>query len=160
MVIAAATGHGGRQADVMRLYFELGAERVVRGGFYAWFGRPLEAVMECIRDRALAYGAAQPCDLPGWLGEHVHDWHIVDSSTVKLDARLRREYPGAGDYAALKVHKRFSAGIGTAVTYHLSPARETMHRTLPLTRVGAALVCLPISSMPASSCSGTVPATS
>jgi hypothetical protein len=124
MVIAAATGYGGRQADVMRLYFELGAERVVRGGFYAWFGRPLEAVMENIRDRALTYAAAQPCDLPGWLGEHVRDWHIVDSSTVKLDARLKAEYPGAGDYAALKVHKRFSVGIGTAIDYHLSPARE------------------------------------
>ena len=91
MVIAAATGYGGRQADVMRLYFELGAPRVVRGGFYAWFGRPLEAVMEDIRDRALAYAAAQPRDLPGWLGEHVRDWHIVDSSTVKLDDRLISE---------------------------------------------------------------------
>ena len=124
MVIAAATGYGGRQADVMRLYFELGAPRVVRGGFYAWFGRPLEAVMEDIRDRALAYAAAQPRDLPGWLGEHVRDWHIVDSSTVKLDDRLQSEYPGAGDYAALKIHKRFSVGLGTAVAYHLSPARE------------------------------------
>jgi hypothetical protein len=124
MIIAAATGYGGRQADVMRQYFELGAERVVRGGFYAWFGRPLEQVMESIRDRALGYIATQSPDLQGWLGEHVRDWHIVDSSTVKLDARLKQEYPGAGDYAALKVHKRFSVGIGTAVAYHLSPARD------------------------------------
>src|SRR5690606_8654649 len=34
------------------------------------------------------------------------------------------EYPGAGQYAALKVHKRFSVGVGTAVDYHVSPARE------------------------------------
>ncbi len=33
MVIAASTGYGGRQADVMRLDFEAGGERVVRGGF-------------------------------------------------------------------------------------------------------------------------------
>ena len=36
MVIAAATGYVGRQADVMRLYFESGGKAVVRGGFYAW----------------------------------------------------------------------------------------------------------------------------
>jgi len=33
MVIAAATGYGGRQADVARLYFESGAQRVVRDVF-------------------------------------------------------------------------------------------------------------------------------
>lgn len=123
MVIAASTGYGGRQADVMRQYFEMGGERVVRGGFYGWFGPELEAVMERIRDSALGYVAQQPCDLPGWLG-CVRDWIIVDSSTVKLDARLKGEYPGAGDYAAVKVHKHFSVGIGTTLRYHLSPARE------------------------------------
>jgi hypothetical protein len=54
----------------------------------------------------------------------VTDRHIVDSSTVKLDPALVGEYPGAGDYAALKIHKRFSVGLGTTVDYHLSPARE------------------------------------
>ncbi len=122
-VISASTGYGGRQADVMRQYFELGGERVVRGGFYSWFGPELEAVMERIRDRALEYVAQQPCDLPGWLG-CVRDWIIVDSSTVKLDARLKEEYPGTGDYAAVKVHKHFSVGVGTTLRYHLSPARE------------------------------------
>ena len=124
MVIAASTGYGGRQADVMRLYFESGAERVVRGGFYRWFGTTLEAVMEAVRDRALSYVARQRRDLPGWLGHYVRDWVIVDSSTVKLDNRLKAEYPGAGDYAALKVHKRFSVGIGATIAYHLSAARE------------------------------------
>jgi hypothetical protein len=124
MVVAAATGYGGRQADVMRLYFESGATRVVRGVFYGWFGEELETIMVDIRALALAYAAAMKRDLPGLLGEHVTDWHIVDSSTVKLDQALLKEYPGAGDYAALKIHKRFSVGLGTTIDYHLSPARE------------------------------------
>ena len=40
----------------------------------------------------------------------------MDSSTVKLDDRLKGEYPGTGDYAALKVHKHFSVGVGTTAT--------------------------------------------
>lgn len=131
MIIAAATGYGGRQADVMRIYFENGAERVVRGGFYRWFGPALEQVMLQVRGRALEYGKSMALDVPGLLGEHVTDWHIVDSSTVKLDNALMAEYPGTGDYAALKVHKRFSVGLGTAIDYHLSPARE--HDNLHLT---------------------------
>jgi putative transposase len=124
MIVAAATGYGGRQADVMRLYFEGGADSVVRGGFYRWFGSELEAVMVAVRDLALKYARALPRDLPGVLGAHVTDWHIVDSSTVKLHRSLISEYPGTGNYAALKVHKRFSVGLGTAIDYHLSPARE------------------------------------
>lgn len=124
MVLAASTGYGGRQADVLRLYLEAGAKRVVRGSFYAWFGPALEAAMAALRTQALAYVARHSPDLPGWLGRYVRDWHIVDSSTVKLDDRLKAEYPGTGDYAALKIHKRYSLGIGTAVDYHLSPARE------------------------------------
>ena len=124
IVISASTGYGGRQADVMRLYFESGGERVVRGAFYRWFGPALESVMETVRDLALGYVARQRRDLPGWLGRHVKDWVIVDSSTVKLDDRLKGEYPGTGDYAALKVHKHFSVGVGTTIGYHLSPARE------------------------------------
>jgi putative transposase len=132
MVIAAATGYGGRQADVMRLYFEAGATRVVRGVFYGWFGKELEEIMVEVRALALAYARTMRCDLPGLLGEHVTDWHIVDSSTVKLDQGLLGEYPGAGNYAALKLHKRFSVGIGTTIDYHLSPAREhdNVHLTI------------------------------
>lgn len=132
MIVAAATGYGGRQADVMRIYLENGTKKVTRGGFYRWFGPSLEQVMAAIRERALAYGNAMPRDLPGLLGEHVSDWHIVDSSTVKLDNALKAEYPGTGDYAALEVHKRFSVGLGTAVGYHLSPAREhdNVHLTI------------------------------
>lgn len=124
MVISASTGYGGRQADVMRLYLESGAEPVVRGAFYSWFGPALEAVMGTIRQRALDYVARQRCDLPGWLGREVKDWIIVDSCTTKLDKQLEHEYPGAGDYAALKVHKHYSVGIGATIDYHFSAARD------------------------------------
>jgi hypothetical protein len=40
MLISASSPAGGRQADIMRHYFEMGAERVVRGSFYDWFGPP------------------------------------------------------------------------------------------------------------------------
>jgi hypothetical protein len=124
MVISASTGYGGRQADVMRLYLESGAKRVVRGAFYRWFGEPLEAVMGSIRELALDYVVRQRCDLPGWLGREVSDWIIVDSCTVKLNDELKAEYPGTGDYAALKVHKHYSVGIGASVDYHFSAARD------------------------------------
>ncbi len=54
----------------------------------------------------------------------MRDWHIFDSTTVRLHDALKGEYPGAGDYAALKIHKRFSVGLGTTIGYRLSPARE------------------------------------
>ena len=124
MVISAATGYGGRQADVMRLHFDNGARRVVRGGFCAWFNERLEAIVAKLAQGALAFARAQPVDLPPLLARHAKDWHIVDSSTIKLDDELAGAFPGTGDYAALKVHKRFSVGVGTTVDYHLSPARE------------------------------------
>ncbi len=83
-----------------------------------------DEALEGIRDRALSYARSQPRDLPGIMGKHVSDWVIVDSMTVRLDDALKEIYPGAGDYAALKVHKYFSVGVGTTVGYHLSPARE------------------------------------
>ena len=49
MVISASTGYGGRQADAMKLYFQSGTKKVVRGAFYSWFGRPLEQVLESSR---------------------------------------------------------------------------------------------------------------
>lgn len=131
MVIAAATGYGGRQADAMRVYLHNSKDNLTRGAFYRWFGAALEKVMRCVRELALEYARGMTRDLPGLLGEHVSDWHIVDSSTVKLDKAFLDEYPGAGDYAALKLHKRFSVGIGTLLGYHLSPARE--HDSIHLT---------------------------
>jgi hypothetical protein len=131
MIISASTGRGGRQAEVMKNYFATGADSVSRGSFYRWFGPALEQVMQGVKERAIRYARAQPLDLPGALGQVVKDWHIVDSMTVKLDKALFNVYPGAGDYAALKVHKRFSVGVGTLIDYHLSPARE--HDSLHLT---------------------------
>lgn len=124
MVIAAATGYGGRQRDVARVYFENGAPHVVRGGFYAWFGKELESAMDAVAQKALAYGASLPLDTPRLLAKYAPDFHIVDSSTVKLPIDLFEVFPGTGDYAALKVHKRLSVGLGTVVDYHISPARE------------------------------------
>jgi hypothetical protein len=131
MIIAAATGFGGRQADVMRLYFESGAAHVVRGAFYTWFGCELETAMVAIKDLALTYVKAQEPDLRGWIGRHVSDWVIVDSMTVKIDNSLKNTYMGTGDYAAVKIHKHYSVGIGACVEYHLSPARD--HDSLHLT---------------------------
>jgi len=132
MVIAAATGYGGRQADVMRLYFESGSPRVARGGFYAWFGEELERAMSRVARLALDFGRAQPLDLPPLLRAHARDWHVVDSETVKLHDALKNPYPGTGDYAALKVHKRFSVGVGTLYDYSLSSAREHDARHLEI----------------------------
>jgi hypothetical protein len=98
MIMAAATGYGGRQADVMRLYFEAGATRVVRGVFYGWFGKELEAIMDEIRALALAYVGSMKRDLPGLLGEHVTDWHIVRASAPKLQW-FRLLVSGAGNHA-------------------------------------------------------------
>lgn len=106
----------------MKLYFAGGAPEVARGGFYSWFGAPLERTMEAVRDRALAYANAEPLDLPGALGANMKDWHIVDSMTVALEPELKDEYPGAADYAALKVHQRYSVGVDTTIGFHLSPA--------------------------------------
>lgn len=123
MLIAASSPAGGRQADIMRHYFEMGAARVVRGSFYDWFGPPLEETLAVLKDLVLTWARAQPVDLPGILGG-VRDWRIVDSETVILDKRLVGEYPSTGDHAALKIHKTMSVGTGMTVAYHLSPARD------------------------------------
>ena len=123
MVLAAASSEGGRQASVFRLYIQAGAPRVARASFYDWFGPALAQVMAKVSAQAMAYAAAQPVDLPGFLG-CVRDWRIVDSTTVILHPALAAAYPGTGDYAALKVHKTLSVGCGATVAYHLSPARE------------------------------------
>lgn len=124
MVMAAGSPYGGRQATVMRFYFENGSEKVVRGSFYRWFNPALEKTMQRVSEVALEYVRKQPVDLPGVLGRHVSDWHIVDSTTILLEDDLKDVYPGCGDYGAIKVHKRFSVGVGTTIAYHFSPARE------------------------------------
>jgi putative transposase len=123
MVIAAGTPGGAYQADVLRSSLEFEVPRVARSAFYRWFDAPLEQFMTALADRALAYARAQQIDLPGILGG-VQDWSIVDSTTVRVRDALRDEFPGTGDYAALKGHKVLSVGCGAPVGDHFSPARE------------------------------------
>jgi hypothetical protein len=123
MILSASTEYGGRQADVMRLYFQSGGPKVVRASFYDWFGEPLARVMEQVADRALAHARALAVDLPGVLG-CVKDWRIVDSTAVTLDDRLSEHFPATGAAAAVKIHKVMSVGRGTTIAYHFSPARD------------------------------------
>jgi putative transposase len=123
MILSASTEYGGRQADIMRLYFQSGGPRVARASFYDWFGEPLSRVMEQVSQRALAYARAMPVDLPGVLG-CVKDWRIVDATAVTLDDRLSEQFPATGAAAAVKIHKLMSVGRGTTVAYHFSPARD------------------------------------
>jgi hypothetical protein len=131
MVIAAGTPGGAYQADILRSYLEFEVPRVARSAFYRWFDEPLEQFMAALADRALAYARAQQVDLAGILGG-VKDWYIVDSTTVRVRDALQDECPGAGAYAALKVHKVLSVGCGAPVHYHFSPAREHDSRHLQI----------------------------
>jgi putative transposase len=123
MVISAGTPGGAYQADVLRAYLESEVPRVTRAAFYRWFDEPLERFMEALAQRALAYARAQQVDLPGPLSG-VKDWYSVDSTTIKVRDALLEEFPGTGDYTALKVHKVLSVGCGAPVRYHFSPARD------------------------------------
>jgi len=131
MVISAGTPGGAYQADVLRSYLECEVPHVARSAFYRWFDEPLEQCMEVLADRALAYARAQQVDLSGPLCG-VTDWYIVDATTVTVRDALREEFPGTGDYAALKVHKVLSVGCGAPVRYHFSPAREHDSRHLQI----------------------------
>jgi Transposase DDE domain len=62
----------------------------------------------------------------------VKDWYIVDSTTVTVRDAMREEFPGTGDYAAIKVHKVLSVGCGAPVHYHFSSARERDSRHLEI----------------------------
>lgn len=141
LVLAGGTHEAGRQADALRRYVDSGAPKVARGTFYGWFTAPLEAFLQVLLERAIAEGQAVPKLLPNILGT-VTDWRIVDSSTVKLHPKLFTEWPGAGDYAAVKIHKEWSVGTGNLVRYHLSPAREhdSPHLTIDEGRRGTGLL--------------------
>jgi Transposase DDE domain len=125
LVLSGGTHEAGRQFDVLRRYVESDAPRVARGAFYAWFTAPLERLLAHLLERAIAVGQAQPKLLPGIL-RGVLDWRIFDSTTIKLpnSPELQKEYPGTGDYAAIKIHKEFSVGTGNLVGYQFSPARD------------------------------------
>jgi putative transposase len=131
MVISAGTPGGADQADVLRSYLEFEVPHVVRSAFSRWFDEPLERFMEALAAHALAYARAREVDLSGPLGD-VQDWYIVDATTVTVRDALRAEFPGAGDYAAIKGHKVLSVGCGAPVAYHFSPAREHDRRHLQI----------------------------
>jgi putative transposase len=131
MVISAGTPGGAYQADVLRSYLEGEVPPVARSAFYRWFDEPLERFMAALAERAVAYARAQQVDLSGPLCG-VKDWYIVDSTTVRVRDALREEFPGTGEYAAIKVHKVLSVGCGAPVRYHFSPAREHDSRHLTI----------------------------
>lgn len=123
LILSGGTHEGGRQYDVLRTYLENGAPSIARGVFYSWFHAPLERLMGELLRRAIEVGQQQDKILPGILAG-VSDWRIVDSTTIKLDKKLLVEYPGTGDYAALKIHKEWSVGTGNLVAYQITPARD------------------------------------
>ena len=131
MVISAGTPGGAYQADVLRSYLEFEVPHVARSAFYRWFDEPLEQFMAALADGALAHARAQEVDLSGPLCG-VQDWYIVDATTVTVRDALCEEFPGTGDYAAIKVHKVLSVGCGAPVRYHFSPAREHDSRHLTI----------------------------
>ncbi len=131
-VIASARGGAGRQASIVDAYFQAGGAKVARSASYSWFSEAFEQTMADVAERAMACARSLPVDLPGFLGRHVSDWHAFDSSTVRLDDDLLHAFPGTGKYAALKIHKRFSIGVGATVGYTISPAREHDARHLTL----------------------------
>ena len=123
LILSGGTHEGGRQYDVLRTYVDNGAPRVRRGTFYSWFTEPLLTLVTELLDKAIALGQRQPKLLPGILGG-VSDWRVFDSTTVRLDDALVDTFPGAGEYAALKIHKEWSVGTGNLVGYKITPARE------------------------------------
>lgn len=123
LILSGGTHEGGRQYDILRTYVENGAPRIRRGTFYSWFTEPLLKLVTELLDKAISLGQQQAKLLPGILGG-VTDWRVVDSTTVRLDDALIDTFPGAGEYAALKIHKEWSVGNGNLVAYKITPARE------------------------------------
>lgn len=123
LIVTAGTPSGGLQADALRNYLRMDVAPIDRSSFYKRFTEKLEKLMARLSEDALAYCREQKVDLPGVLGG-VIDWLAVDSETAKVRRALLPDYPGTGDYAAIKVHKTLSIGTGCPVAYHFSPARE------------------------------------
>jgi hypothetical protein len=123
LILTGGTHEGGRQYDVLRTYIDNGAPSIVRGTFYAWFTEPLLELLVELLDKAISIGQRQAKLLPGILGG-VTDWRVFDSTTIRLDDSLVDTFPGAGEYAALKIHKEWSVGTGNLTGYEITPARE------------------------------------
>lgn len=142
MIIACSSPSGAAQADVLRAYLYSDAEDVSPAAFYKWFTPKFEQLMKRLADRALAYSRQQEPDLPAIM-KIASDWIAVDATTCRLPDAFLDIYPGAGDYAALKVHKHLSIGTGCAVHYHFSPAVEhdSPHLTIDASWSGKGLLC-------------------
>lgn len=124
LVLTSRTPAGGRQADVLRAYVEATKVEPVRASFYERFTTGLESLLErLLRDSLAAVQQEDESLLPPAL-QGVKDWIVIDSETVKLHPKLKAKYPGAGDYAAVKVHKAYSLGRHNLVDFELRPARE------------------------------------
>jgi hypothetical protein len=141
LVLTGGTARGGRQYDALRTYVENGAPKVARSAFYSWFTEPLEKLLSTLLSDALARAHQVEKLLPGILST-VNDWRIVDSTTIKLDDELVAEWPGTGDYAALKIHKEWSVGVGNLVDFKITPAREhdSPHLVVDESRRGTGLI--------------------
>ncbi len=126
MIMTAASGEGGRFAAVFRNCVEQGVkDRMVRSAYYRRVDDTLEATLARLLDIALEFSRKEKVDLPEWMLDHAHDWHIVDSTEAKLidSPALREAYPGKGEYAAVKISKRMSVGTGILWSHVLAPAR-------------------------------------
>lgn len=132
LVLNGGTHEGGRQVDVLRTYLEQGYPKVRRSSFYERFTDSVRRLLEALLDRAIGAGQRQAPLLPGILSG-VKDWWVFDSTTVRLPRASKELYRGAGDYAALKVHKVYSIGTNNLVSYALSPASEHDARHLDVT---------------------------
>jgi hypothetical protein len=141
LILTGGTHEGGRQYDVMRTYLENTSTKVERSAFYSWFNDPLERLLTVLLARAIEAGQRQTKLLPGILSG-VTDWRIIDATTVRLRGELFDVYPGAGDYAALKIHKEWSVGTGNLYAYKITPAREhdSPHLVVDETRRGSGII--------------------
>lgn len=141
LVLTGGTARGGRQYDALRTYIENGAPKVARSAFYSWFTDPLEKLLSTLLTDALTQAHQVEKLLPGILST-VSDWRIVDSTTIKLDDELIAEWPGTGDYAALKIHKEWSVGTGNLVDFKITPARDhdSPHLVVDESRRGTGLI--------------------
>jgi putative transposase len=132
LVLAGGTPGAGLQADALHAYLDMHVPDISRAAFYKRFDAGLEALMQRLSARAMAYAATLKIDLPTLMGG-MTDWLIVDSETVKLRGALADELPGCGKYAAIKVHKTLSVGTGCPLRYHFSPAKEHDSKHLEIT---------------------------
>jgi hypothetical protein len=141
LVLTGGSPFFGYQAKALDTYVRLGAPRVSRAAFYQWFTGPFAALFAHLGQRACAWAASRPVHLPGPLAG-VTDWRAFDSTTVKLPDELFEAFAGAGDYAALKVHKEYSLGTENVVDYSISAARDhdARHLVVDERRRGSGLV--------------------